>query len=268
MTPFNTIEKLNKIEKAALKLHAQLRQRNSTTLAGTVSESTTIHISKDVEAVDREIQFLYASNGILGGWRKFDDYKKNINNYKGMDELDRDIEKIKQIQFWIPQSKAFVELVSDLLECNETPENLSNSIASHLFFKYTNGGSDIDNLKCALINIITTSNKARAEKSKGRTMNNVTVNGDVNGQFNVAGKSIQPTQPKQTTINISTSSDIQVGDHSVININNAINELIQRIEGSSATQQEKAEAKNKLAAFLAHPLVTSVLGGVAGALVG
>lgn len=79
---------------------------------------------------------------------------------------------------------------------------------------------------------------------------------------------IQPALPKHTTININNSSGIQVGDHNVINIQNALNELVQRIDGSSASQQEKVEAKSKLAAFLAHPLVGSVLGGVAGALVG
>lgn len=79
---------------------------------------------------------------------------------------------------------------------------------------------------------------------------------------------IQPALPKHTTININNSSGIQVGDHNVINIQNALNELVQRIESSSASPQEKTEAKSKLAAFLAHPLVGSVLGGVAGALVG
>lgn len=79
---------------------------------------------------------------------------------------------------------------------------------------------------------------------------------------------IQPAQPKHTTVNIHNSSGIQVGDHNVINIQNALSELVQRIESASASPQEKAEAKSKLAAFLAHPLVGSVLGGVAGALVG
>ena len=81
-------------------------------------------------------------------------------------------------------------------------------------------------------------------------------------------RAIQPARPKHTTININNSSGIQVGDHNVINIQNALNELVQRIDGSSASQQEKVEAKSKLAAFLDHPLVGSVLGGVAGALVG
>lgn len=79
---------------------------------------------------------------------------------------------------------------------------------------------------------------------------------------------IPPAVAKSTTINIHNSSGIQVGNHNVLNIQNALNELVQRIEGAAATPEEKAEAKGKLAAFLAHPLVGSVLGGVAGGLVG
>lgn len=79
---------------------------------------------------------------------------------------------------------------------------------------------------------------------------------------------VQPPAAKSTTINIHNSSGIQVGDHNVLNIQNALNELVQRIDVASATPEQKAEAKSKLAAFLTHPLVTSVLGGVAGSVVG
>ena len=44
-------------------------------------------------------------------------------------------------------------------------------------------------------------------------------------------------------------------------------ENVQRIESSDAPLHERAEAKSRLAAFLTHPLVGSVLGGVAGGLV-
>lgn len=79
---------------------------------------------------------------------------------------------------------------------------------------------------------------------------------------------IQPVALRSTTINIQHSTGIQVGDHNVLNIQNALNELVQRIEKAEAKPEDKAEAKSKLAAFLAHPLVDSVLGGVAGGLVG
>ena len=79
---------------------------------------------------------------------------------------------------------------------------------------------------------------------------------------------IQAANPRHTTVNINNSTGIQVGDHNVINIQNALNELVQRIDSSPAPQQEKAEAKSRLSAFLAHPLVGSVLGGIAGGLAG
>lgn len=78
---------------------------------------------------------------------------------------------------------------------------------------------------------------------------------------------IQTAIPRHTTVNINHSTGVQVGDHNVINIQNALNELVQRIESSQASSQDKAEAKSRLSAFLAHPLVGSVLGGIAGGLV-
>lgn len=74
--------------------------------------------------------------------------------------------------------------------------------------------------------------------------------------------------PKHTTVNIHHSTGIQVGDHNVLNIQNALNELVQRIEDSAAPPEQKAEAKGKLAAFLGHPLVSSVLGGIVSGIAG
>ena len=79
---------------------------------------------------------------------------------------------------------------------------------------------------------------------------------------------VQPVVPRSTTVNIHHSTGIQVGDHNVINIQNALNELVQRIESADATSEQKTEAKSRLASFLAHPLVGSVLGGIAGGIVG
>jgi hypothetical protein len=73
---------------------------------------------------------------------------------------------------------------------------------------------------------------------------------------------IQPSPPKQTTVNIHNTSGIQVGDHNVLNIQNALNELVQRIDSSTAPPEQKAEAKGKLTALLQHPLVSAALGGI------
>lgn len=81
---------------------------------------------------------------------------------------------------------------------------------------------------------------------------------------------LSPRQPemKSTTINIHNSTGVQVGDYNTQHIQATFNELIQKIEQSSASSVEKAEAKSRLAAFLEHPLVGSVLGSAAGAVLG
>lgn len=73
---------------------------------------------------------------------------------------------------------------------------------------------------------------------------------------------------RSTTVNIHHSTGVQVGDLNTQHVQATFQELVQRIERSSATAHEKAEAKSRLAAFLEHPLVVSVLGGAAGGVLG
>ena len=72
----------------------------------------------------------------------------------------------------------------------------------------------------------------------------------------------KPTQ----NIHIGSAQSIQIGDYNTQNIVNSFEALTQIIESSSATDEEKAEAKSLLSKFLSHPLVASILGGVAGSL--
>ncbi|MGQ3660654.1 hypothetical protein [Citrobacter braakii] len=60
----------------------------------------------------------------------------------------------------------------------------------------------------------------------------------------------------------------QVGNGNTHNIHNVFNQLLQQIETSSASDEEKQEAKSRLAKFLEHPLVGSIVGGLAGSLPG
>lgn len=73
---------------------------------------------------------------------------------------------------------------------------------------------------------------------------------------------------RTTNIHIANSQGFQVGDHNVQNVANAFHELRQRIEASEATAKEKREAKSRLAKLAEHPVVVSILGGVAGGLAG
>ncbi|MDR6742023.1 hypothetical protein RJO15_21070 [Herbaspirillum huttiense F1] len=60
----------------------------------------------------------------------------------------------------------------------------------------------------------------------------------------------------------------QVGNGNVQNIETVFNQLVQKIDESSASEDEKKEAKGRLTEFLRHPLVASILGGLAGSLAG
>ena len=60
----------------------------------------------------------------------------------------------------------------------------------------------------------------------------------------------------------------QVGNGNVQNIHNVFNQLLQKIDESNAAEEEKQEAKGRLSKFLEHPLVTSIVGGLAGSLSG
>lgn len=81
---------------------------------------------------------------------------------------------------------------------------------------------------------------------------------------------IRPAPVKSTTnnINIHGSQGIQIGDHNVQSLQLALGELVQRINDSDAPHEEREEAKNRLAAFLAHPLVSSVVGASLPAAIG
>lgn len=74
----------------------------------------------------------------------------------------------------------------------------------------------------------------------------------------------KPTQH----ISITGAQSVQIGDYNTQNIVNSFEALVKQIETSAATSAEKEEAKSRLRAFLTHPLVVSVLGAVAGAVVG
>lgn len=78
---------------------------------------------------------------------------------------------------------------------------------------------------------------------------------------------IPPAVTKHTTVNIQQSTGIQVGDNNTLTLQSAVGQLIQRIDSADGTQEEKNEAKSKLSEFLAHPLVTSLLGATAAGLI-
>ena len=72
--------------------------------------------------------------------------------------------------------------------------------------------------------------------------------------------SLLPKRKGGTTINISQSHGIQVGDHNSLAISSGLESLIIEIERSASDIQSKQSAKNALANLLRHPIVVAVVG--------
>lgn len=78
----------------------------------------------------------------------------------------------------------------------------------------------------------------------------------------------QMQQKPSHNITIHGAQSVQIGDYNTQNIINSIQALKNQIESSTVSAEEKEEAKSLLSKFLSHPLVTSILGAAAGAVIG
>jgi len=111
----------------------------------------------------------------------------------------------------------------------------------------------------------------KAAKFAGKTMRGL-------GKITASGIDVIETEgrtapvefifPMSQNFTFNSPSNVQVGSHNSQSIIQAFSSIIEKIDSSSASEAEKVEAKSKLKAFLEHPLVTSVVGGVAGGLGG
>ena len=73
-------------------------------------------------------------------------------------------------------------------------------------------------------------------------------------------------EPGHSIVINGNNANIQVGNNNVQNVSNAFNYLLEQIDKSSATVQEKNDAKKLMKKFIEHPLVNTILGTVGGAL--
>ena len=71
---------------------------------------------------------------------------------------------------------------------------------------------------------------------------------------------------KSTTINIHNSEGIQIGDHNIQHIEKSIVGLIEKIDSSNASPDEKTEAKSLLKQLMMNPTVAGILGGATSGL--
>lgn len=79
----------------------------------------------------------------------------------------------------------------------------------------------------------------------------------------------KPDQPAQPTFHVSVQNahgPMQIGNGNTMSIEAFYAAAMSRIDDADAPPEQKAEAKSLLAKVLEHPLLCSVLGGIAGGL--
>lgn len=74
-----------------------------------------------------------------------------------------------------------------------------------------------------------------------------------------ASKTAQNTTTTNN-ININNSQGIQVGNYNTQTLELAFNQLLEQINNSDASREQKEEAKGRLLSFISHPLVTAIVG--------
>lgn len=79
--------------------------------------------------------------------------------------------------------------------------------------------------------------------------------------------SLVTTPSSTTTINISHSHGIQIGDNNVQHIVASLESLAKAIDGADSSESDKATAKSKLKDVLKHPVILSILGSAAAKLI-
>lgn len=72
---------------------------------------------------------------------------------------------------------------------------------------------------------------------------------------------------KRQNIQIHNAQSVQIGDHNTANISNSFQSLINEINNSNATPEQKTEAKSRLKAVIESPLFNTILGSSAAALI-
>lgn len=64
-------------------------------------------------------------------------------------------------------------------------------------------------------------------------------------------------------ITINQAGNVQVGNNNAINIQNTFSEIIQKIENSDASSEQKEEAKGLITKLINHPIIADILSGSA-----
>ena len=158
-----------------------------------------------------------------------------------VDKIVVDMEECLEQKGSLPEEMAFHFNESDCIKLALTQEQLDIAINKAVSLGYVKEAIWIKYGSYAL----TEEGRARARscmlrKNNGETGHSVVINGD--------------------------NANVQVGNNNIQNISNVFKFMIEQIEKSDATNEEKHGAKKSLKKFIEHPLVNTILGTTGGAL--
>jgi hypothetical protein len=92
--------------------------------------------------------------------------------------------------------------------------------------------------------------------------------GNIPGSYKLSLRkqaSLKPP-PGSSSVSVINSQGVVIGDHNQQSIVVSLQSLLEAIDRSGATPEVKAEARSRVKALLAHPLVNTLLGAAATAL--
>lgn len=158
-----------------------------------------------------------------------------------VDKIVVDMEECLEQKGSLPEEMAFHFNESDCIKLALTQEQLDIAINKAVSLGYVKEAIWIKYGSYAL----TEEGRARArscmlQEKDGKTGHSVIINGD--------------------------NANVQVGNYNVQSISNVFKFMIEQIEKSDATNEEKHSAKESLKKFIEHPLVNTILGTAGGAL--
>ena len=158
-----------------------------------------------------------------------------------VDKIVVDMEECLEQKGSLPNEMAFHFNESDCIKLALTQEQLDIAINKAVSLGYVKEAIWIKYGSYAL----TEEGRARArscmlQEKDGKTGHSIVINGD--------------------------NANVQVGNNNIQNISNVFNYLIEQIDKSNVTTEEKRSAKETLKKFIEHPLINTILGTAGSAL--
>lgn len=164
-----------------------------------------------------------------------------IESEEWVDKIVVDMEEILEEKGLSQKSTSFSFSDADCKKLSLTKEQLNIAVNKALSLDLIKEAAWIKENRY----LLTEEGRARARscmlrKNEGETGHSVIINGD--------------------------NASVQVGNNNIQNISNVFRFMIEQIDKSNATSEEKHSAKECLKRFIEHPLVNTILGTAGGIL--